>query len=59
MININEGSVKSTIAFYNYGTVGQNEIDHCVGVNNYDDMVIPEMEFTSMTGWLRSAIRKQ
>ena len=27
--------------------VGQNEIDHCVGVNNYDDMVIPEMEFTS------------
>ena len=29
MININEGSVKSTIAFYNYGTVGQNEIDHC------------------------------
>ena len=44
MININEGSVKSTIAFYNYGTVGQNEIDHCVGVNNYDDMVIPEME---------------
>ena len=47
MININEGSVKSTIAFYNYGTVGQNEIDHCVGVNNYDDMVIPEMEFTS------------
>lgn len=45
MIDIHSGSVKSTIAFYNYGSVGQNEIDNCVGVNTYDDMVIPEMEF--------------
>ena len=30
MININEGSVKSTIAFYNYGTVGQNDAPHAI-----------------------------
>lgn len=47
MVDINSGSVKSTIAFYNYGSVGQNEIDNCVGVNTYDDMVIPEMSFMS------------
>lgn len=45
MIDIHSGSVKTTIAFYNYGSVGQNEIDNCVGANTYDDMVIPEMEF--------------
>lgn len=45
MIDIHSGSAKTTIAFYNYGSVGQNEIDNCVGVNTYDDMVIPEMEF--------------
>lgn len=44
-LSLNEGSIKSTIAFYNYGSVGQNEIDNCVGVNTYPDMLIPEMEF--------------
>lgn len=47
MLDINDGSVKSTIAFYNYGSVGQNEIDNCVGVSTYADTVIPELEFTS------------
>ena len=47
MLDINEGSVKSTVAFYNFGSVGQNEIDNCVGVNSFSDMVIPELEFTS------------
>ncbi|MFR4353038.1 MAG: DUF5711 family protein [Roseburia sp.] len=47
MLDINSGSVKSTIAFYNYGSVGQNEIDNCVGVNFFADMVIPELEFIS------------
>lgn len=47
MVDINDGSVKSTVAFYNYGSVGQNEIDNCVGVNTYDDMVIPELSFMS------------
>lgn len=47
MLDIADGKVKSTVAFYNYGSVGQNEIDNCVGVTTYEDMVIPELEFTS------------
>lgn len=47
MLDISDGKVKSTIAFYNYGSVGQNEIDHIVGVRTFADMVIPEMEFMS------------
>lgn len=47
MLDINDGSVKSTIAFYNFGSVGQNEIDNCVGVSTYSDIVIPELEFIS------------
>lgn len=47
MLDISEGKVNSTVAFYNYGSVGQNEIDNCVGVTTYEDTVIPELEFTS------------
>lgn len=47
MLDINDGKVNSTVAFYNYGSVGQNEIDNCVGVTTYKDTVIPELEFTS------------
>ena len=46
MLNINDGNVKSTVAFYNYSSVGQNEIDNCVGAISFADMVIPELEFT-------------
>lgn len=45
MININDGNVKSTVAFYNYSSVGQNEIDNCVGAVSFSDMVIPELEY--------------
>lgn len=47
MLDINEGKVKSTIAFYNFGSVGQNEIDNIVGVKSFSDMVIPEIAFLS------------
>lgn len=47
MLDINDGTVKSTIAFYNFGSVGQNEIDHVVGASSFNDTVIPEMEFIS------------
>lgn len=47
MLDINQGSVKSTITFYNYGSVGQNEIDNIVGVNSFENMVIPELRFVS------------
>ena len=47
MLDINEGCVKSTLAFYNFGKVGENEIDHVVSASTYDDMVIPELNFVS------------
>lgn len=47
MLDISDGKAKSTIAFYNYGSVGQNEIDNCVGVATYEDMVIPELDFAT------------
>lgn len=47
MLDISAGQVSSTVAFYNYSSIGQNEIDNCVGVTTYENMVIPELEFTS------------
>lgn len=47
MLDINEGNIKSLIAFYNFGSVGQNEIDHMVGSCSYSDMVIPQIEFVT------------
>lgn len=47
MLDINDGSIKTTVAFYNFGSVGENEIDHIVSANSFSDMVIPELDFTS------------
>lgn len=47
MLDIHEASVKSTVVFYNYGTVGQNEIDNIVGSYTYDDMIIPSIHFVT------------
>lgn len=45
MLDVNEGNVRTTVAFYNFGTVGQNEIDNIVSSYPYSDMVIPRVEF--------------
>lgn len=37
--------VKNTIAAYNFGSVGQNEVDRLVGGFNYDDTIFPKLEF--------------
>lgn len=47
MLDINDGSVKTTIAFYNFGSVGENEIDRIVSANSFSDMVIPQLDFVS------------
>ena len=47
MLDINDGDIKSMIAFYNFGSVGQNEIDHMVGSYSYADAVIPQIDFVS------------
>ena len=47
ILDVKEGSVKSTIAFYNFGSVGENAIDHMVSMNTYEDIFIPEVDFVS------------
>ena len=47
ILDVKGGSVKSTIAFYNFGSVGENAIDHIVAVTTYEDMFIPELDFVS------------
>ncbi len=47
MLDISEGTIKSTVVFYNYGTVGQNEIDNIVGSYSYKNMIIPSIHFVS------------
>lgn len=45
MLDVAEGKVRSTISFYNFGSVGQNEIDNNVGTYSYDDVFIPEIDY--------------
>ena len=45
MLDINDGSIKSTIAFYNFGTAGESEIDHVVGAQTFPDTVLPEIVY--------------
>ena len=45
LLDINAGNVKNTITFYNFGSVGQNEIDNIVGTYSYADVVFPKLEF--------------
>ena len=46
MLTVNNGEVCSTIKCYNFGSVGQNEIDYMVGSFDYPDVIIPQIEFT-------------
>lgn len=45
MIDISGGDVCSVISFYNFGSVGQNEIDNNVGTYSYDGTLIPEVDY--------------
>lgn len=45
IIDVNGGSVKSTITFYNFGSVGQNEIDNNVGSFSFDNVFIPDIAY--------------
>lgn len=47
ILDISKGKAQTTIAFYNFGSVGQNEIDNMVGTYSYADTVIPEIDFVS------------
>lgn len=45
VIDLKDGLAKSTINFYNFGSVGQNEIDNKVSSFIYEDTVIPRVIF--------------
>lgn len=47
MLDVKEGKVSSTISFYNFGSVGQNEIDNNVGTYSYEDLFISEISYVA------------
>lgn len=42
---VDSGNMKSSVAFYNFGEVGKNETDNCVGGYDYLNTVIPLVRF--------------
>ena len=43
---ITEGTAQSKVVFYNYSSVGENEVDRIVGgFNQYKDTIVPEVSF--------------
>lgn len=42
---VDSGSMKSSVAFYNFGEVGKNETDNYVSGFNYLDTIIPYVQF--------------
>lgn len=47
MLDVTKGQTKSTISFYNFGSVGQNEIDNNVGTYSYENTFISEIKYVS------------
>ena len=45
MIDTSQGGVGTTITFYNFGSVGQSQVDNNVGTYTYKDILIPEIEY--------------
>ncbi|NLL78207.1 MAG: hypothetical protein GX234_00010 [Clostridiales bacterium] len=42
---VESGYMRSSVAFYNFGPVGQNEIDNFVGGYDYTDTIVPFVRF--------------
>lgn len=42
---VDAGTLKTNIAFYNFGPVGENANDHMVSVYSYTDMLVPQVQF--------------
>ncbi len=42
---IENAAIQTKLAFYNFDSVGENEIDHLVSATNYDNEIIPKIEF--------------
>lgn len=44
-VYVDMGEVKSSVAFYNFGEVGQNKVDNFVGGHDYADTLVPYVQF--------------
>ena len=47
MVDVTQGKVKTTISFYNFGSVGQSEIDNNVGTYTFEDVIVPKIDYVS------------
>jgi hypothetical protein len=45
LINLNDGDVKSTVVFYNFGSAGDKQENNIVGNFSYSNLVIPEVDY--------------
>ncbi|MCR5387902.1 MAG: DUF5711 family protein [Lachnospiraceae bacterium] len=46
ILDINEGKLKTILAFYNFGSAGADAIDKIVGSYSYSDIIIPSLKYT-------------
>ena len=42
---VEAGVLKTNVAFYNFGAVGENKSDHLVSTFSYSDLIVPEIHF--------------
>ena len=47
MVDVSKGNVSTTIQFYNFGSVGQSEIDNNVGTYTFENLLVPEIDYVS------------
>lgn len=47
LVDVTKGKVSTTISFYNFGSVGQSEIDNNVGTFTFEGILIPEIDYIS------------
>lgn len=47
MVDISDGSMNTTIQFYNFGSVGQNEVNNEVGSFTFKDALFPTVQYVS------------
>lgn len=47
MVDVSKGKVSTTISFYNFGSVGQSEIDNNVGTYTFEGLLVPKIDYVS------------
>ena len=47
MVDVIKGKVSTTISFYNFGSVGQSEVDNIVGTYTFDGLLVPDIDYVS------------